>query len=1014
MRRLGAWLALGLLAGAGEALAQCRDETEPFPVTLTVDRVRAIDDTEGCCGGSPELFVKVFVEGVLTCTLGPEGSGRSYEPSSACNFTIPPPYSTTSIELQLWDDDDGLGLGDDLLDISPVAGAGLDFLYNPRCNRVTDDAEAGEIRNCPAGSTSLTCSGAQHEATGNGDVGDGRGYVAFHVEATNGDSPFNDDLVVSGLQIVQVTPNPDALVHDKPTMLRALLSNNYSIDLDVPVVADVFDELGNAFHDQRTVFVEACGSASLDLYAPGWDVPTGTTWGFRPQAGPETPPAFLDARVVADPNHLIDTCGTDCATKCAILNNAEGKNNIPIKRMKDLSVLFQPVAQTDPCDPDTSGTFADADATRVAATPYMRELIPAQNLSTDATAEVLTLPDDDIVNIPHVSLAEADLYGVLAEGYDRVIGVVKTDYFECHYRDAWVRATGASLGDYGPRLVLAETESGAVSSEVATHELAHTFGLSEAACPLDGLFSIFNCEDEYRWCPVGSGGACSPLSGVLTKGFRLSTGESKDGWSCLMGDSSPDDGVDPDDWLCGADYNHLVARLKNEADPEVLWLRMHFGRGRVGSFYRDDASRIPQGVPDVLSENSGGSPDPAGDTTSLVFKNGAGGVLDRVHFTPESVDTDGDRRDDSFLPPDEGLPQSGVDMAMVVALPPGTATIDMLRRECVGGAGEECDGGAVQTATTDTLVVPVELVVAELVHPLSSIRVHPGNLVPIEWRFPLGLAGGKESTEALSKLSYVLVSPDNGGHWIPIAGRISGTQYLWQARTDGRFLVRVFATNGFQTGDARGESDLDGDGCGDSHDPSPTFPNPDSDGDGIADVCDNCAATPNAVQQDFDGDGRGDVCDNCPFVANATQADSDGDGHGNACDCAATNASVWEIPAEAAGLLSGKVATGGASTVTVSWSSLASQAGTSIRYDLTTGLLGPLRTNQSFVGATCLGNDLTTPSLTTTQSWPPGSGAYGYYYLVRGQNACGNGTYGDGSVTPDPRDLLDGSGSPCP
>ena len=31
----------------------------------------------------------------------------------------------------------------------------------------------------------------------------------------------------------------------------------------------------------------------------------------------------------------------------------------------------------------------------------------------------------------------------------------------------------------------------------------------------------------------------------------------------------------------------------------------------------------------------------------------------------------------------------------------------------------------------------------------------------------------------------------------------------------------------------------------------------------------------------------------------------------------------------------------------------------------------------------------------------------GYYYLVRASNACADGTYGDGSENPDPRDLLD-------
>jgi len=991
-----------------EAAAQCRDETDPFSVTLTITGARALDDVEGCCGGKPELFVKVFVEGALTCTLGPYGSGSSLEGSPTCEFTVAAPYSAVSLGLQLWDDDDGFGLADDQLDISRIGGVTLDFKYAPRCNKVTDDLEAGEIPSCGSASSSLYCTGSERTIAGNGDAGDGRGEISFSVGPTNGESPLNDDLYLSDLEIVQVTPNSAAMVHDKATMVRATLSNNYSIDLDVPVVANVFDELGTLYHDERTVSVPACTKVGVDMFQPGWDVPAGTTWGFRPQAGPETPPAFLDARMVADPTHAIDTCGTDCNTKCQVLNNASGKADIPVKRMKNLSVLFQPVAQTDACTSDLSGTFLDADANRLVATSYMRELIPAQTLSTSSTGEILTLPDDDIFNIPHVSLAAADFLAVLAEGFDRVVGVMKPGYFACHYIDDWANAIGASLGDYGPRLVIAESSSAAVSSEVVTHELAHTFGLSEATCPLDWPDSIFNCEDEYRWCPEGAGGDCSPLSGMKTLGFRLLTGENKDGWSCLMGDSDTNGGVDPDDWLCSADYNQLLRRLKDEADPEVLWVRMHFGRGRVGSFYHDDASRIPQGVPDILSEVGGGTPDPGGDTTSLVFKDAGNVILDKVHFTPESVDTNDDRRDDSFLPPDEKEPQAAVDVGMVVALPAGTATIEMLRRECAGGLGEGCDGGAVVTSLTDTLVVPAEAVVANLRWPISSVRVHPGDIVPIEWAFPLGI-----SVDALAKLSYILISPDNGGHWIPLAGRVTGTRFDWHAKTDGRYLVRVFTTNGFNTADMRGEIDTDNDGCGNSRDPNPTTPNPDTDADGIASVCDNCATVFNPVQQNADGDIRGDACDNCRFVANDTQLDSDADGHGNSCDCKPTDTTTWEQPLEAAGLIVGKPATGGPAAVMASWGSLAPQAGTSVRYDLVTGSLGTLRATHGFTGVTCLANDVTASTLMTTQAWPPPSGSFGYLYLVRGQNSCGNGTQGSSSIVPDPRDALEAA-APCP
>ncbi|MFH1724808.1 MAG: LamG-like jellyroll fold domain-containing protein [Elusimicrobiota bacterium] len=56
----------------------------------------------------------------------------------------------------------------------------------------------------------------------------------------------------------------------------------------------------------------------------------------------------------------------------------------------------------------------------------------------------------------------------------------------------------------------------------------------------------------------------------------------------------------------------------------------------------------------------------------------------------------------------------------------------------------------------------------------------------------------------------------------------------------------------------------------------------DSDGDGVGDVCDNCMAAANLLQEDADSDGAGDVCDNCPQSPNPGQepsacVDTDGD-----------------------------------------------------------------------------------------------------------------------------------------
>jgi len=88
------------------------------------------------------------------------------------------------------------------------------------------------------------------------------------------------------------------------------------------------------------------------------------------------------------------------------------------------------------------------------------------------------------------------------------------------------------------------------------------------------------------------------------------------------------------------------------------------------------------------------------------------------------------------------------------------------------------------------------------------------------------------------------------------------------------------------------QSDIDGDGIGDSCDE-------DIDGDGIKNEQDNCPYFSNPDQNDRDNNGIGDACepdadgdgdgiinqdDNCPYTPNPDQADQDQDGIGDACD----------------------------------------------------------------------------------------------------------------------------------
>ncbi len=138
-----------------------------------------------------------------------------------------------------------------------------------------------------------------------------------------------------------------------------------------------------------------------------------------------------------------------------------------------------------------------------------------------------------------------------------------------------------------------------------------------------------------------------------------------------------------------------------------------------------------------------------------------------------------------------------------------------------------------------------------------------------------------------------------------------------------------------------------------------------------------------AIFVDSDGDGFGDSADNCPFISNPDQIDSDFDGAGDPCDCRPADNTVFAVPAEVTAL---KFAP---DKQTFSWNSAAPTAGSATVHDVLRGNQANLPVNTSNPG-TCLGS--VGGSTTTDATTPPADRAF--WYLVRGRNVCGSGTYG--------------------
>ena len=112
------------------------------------------------------------------------------------------------------------------------------------------------------------------------------------------------------------------------------------------------------------------------------------------------------------------------------------------------------------------------------------------------------------------------------------------------------------------------------------------------------------------------------------------------------------------------------------------------------------------------------------------------------------------------------------------------------------------------------------------------------------------------------------------------------------------------------------------------------------------------------------------------------------DVNGNTSEFALTRSvDAIAIPAEVANFVFGPPLNNKAN---LSWDSLAAPAGPATKYDIMRGALDEFPVGAG-VSETCLQNDLN--GISFSDGATPSAGA-GFYYLIRGQNLCGVGTYG--------------------
>ena len=161
-------------------------------------------------------------------------------------------------------------------------------------------------------------------------------------------------------------------------------------------------------------------------------------------------------------------------------------------------------------------------------------------------------------------------------------------------------------------------------------------------------------------------------------------------------------------------------------------------------------------------------------------------------------------------------------------------------------------------------------------------------------------------------------------------------------------------------------------------------PDSDQDGDGFTRCGGDCNDTQAAIHP-----GAIDVCDSidndCDGVVDEG-VDADGDGRSTcAGDCNDSDGAVWASPGDVSGLVMNA-----SSPATLGWDDQSAASGPGTGYAVVSGTVASSG-GVALSTASCLGG-VSAPPFADSRSGPASGAAY--WYLVRGLNSCGSGTYG--------------------
>jgi hypothetical protein len=707
---------------------------------------------------------------------------------------------TTTIDVQLKEEDNGITGANDEVDASPNAGNILHLTFNPCSLTITGDY-IGQSQ------------GVIEVNTGTHNTA---GKLRLRVEMDDGRALTTNDVSLVDFDLIQVIPGQKELVGGKNMV--GFVRVGSSVNATVPATLRVM------IKDSSEAILR---DETITISPPLKPNEVRKIWLFKnaPLQLPErTGPYGIKAGALVTPQIPPSAISLP---NCQTINNGSGWFDYTVVRTRGPQLLWARVGTL--MDLADYATSAELNTIKTLGSAFIDTVFPfalhvdsvspiplttpATGLAADWIVTVLSqigIPVD--CALPFLFTFELNAIPILT-GHDRLMGVLKPNWFDRFTCEGWHKSTGLSLVEAAPHAVIFEARTdGAPSITLPGHELGHTYGLStdpemknswacdlgsslpgfeqaaKLACGAVGGFDEYK-HPRYSYDAGGKGGVptwgywVSPPGGLPSELQPLANQEQCDS-VCLMGSSPENEHLDWPNrkrWIDYSDYARLLAKLKSPTVggvyPNSLVSTVEQATGLT--FYISNPpkyvylSGIINGdhsfVPGPWYVRTGLKPDvPDPDAAYGVrFKNASGVVIS-----------------DYGIPLNWNNPDGDVEMPMtffgvVAYYPSGTAKIELYKREKNGTSGP------VLYTKVPSSAPPVVTV--------NSATVDAQKNLSVKW------TASDANGEPLRHT--VMITPD-GVTWWPAVHDVSGAEWVVPLAgvAPGTYNVAVFSSDGLWLG----------------------------------------------------------------------------------------------------------------------------------------------------------------------------------------------------------------------